>query len=533
MTQVRTRAGVIEGFTTRRGDVFRGIPFAEPPVEKLRFRPPAPKRPWTGVRQAVDFGPSAPQWGQLPAFARRLISAGPGGLSQDCLYLNVWTPKADAKRRPVMVWIHGGAFTMGSGSTPLYSGSRLAARGDVVVVTINYRLGALGFLNLRSLAPGQPDAPANLGLRDQMAALEWVRDNIDAFGGDPENVTIFGESAGGMSVGTLLGTPRAEGLFHRAICQSGAAHNVSSQDHAALVADVFVRELGVEPGDLEALQAASVGDIMRAQSAASLYFGVGNLLPWQPSVDGDLLPTSAIAAIRSGLNRDVPVLVGSNRDEWKLFTFGDLAMRRLGEEGLAKRLAEVLPGKDASGRRTVELALEVYGPSGSRRGRSSASERWSSFNSDLIFHYPAAELANLRAETGARTYTYLFTYLLPVFGRRLGACHGLEIPFVFGTMRERILGVTLGNVRSARELSRQMQRAWVAFARTGRPDHDRLPDWPAYAPPERATMIFDRECRVEPSRFEDVRRFFASIQLGRRRVAPPPTELRPQRSARG
>jgi para-nitrobenzyl esterase len=503
---------MVEGESASGLEVFRGIPFAQPPVEKLRFRPPEPVQPWSGVRDATQFGPSSPQWGQLPAFARRLIAAGPGGLSQDCLYLNVWTPACDSARRPVMVWIHGGAFTLGSGSTALYAGARMANRGDVVVVTINYRLGALGFLNLRSLRPGDRDAPANLGILDQIAALEWVRDNIEAFGGDPGNVTIFGESAGGMSVGTLLGTPRAVGLFQRAICQSGAAHNVTPTEYAAIVAERFINELGVSAGDMKALQDAPVDEIMRAQRAASIFFGP-NTMPWQPSVDGDLLPRTAIESLRLGLNPEVPVLVGTNRDEWKLFTFGDLATRRVSEEDLTRRIGRALPGTDAAGRPLLERALEVYGPEGSRRGRLSASERWSSFMSDRIFHHPAAQLAHERAQLGAPTYAYLFNYSPPLFRARFGACHGLEIPFVFGTLHHRVLGLTLGAIPSARTVSRRMQDAWLAFARNGDPSHSDLPTWPRYEAPERSTMTFDGECAIENSRFEDVRQFWESMAL--------------------
>ncbi|MDJ0852499.1 MAG: carboxylesterase/lipase family protein [Myxococcota bacterium] len=510
MAKARTRAGLVEGISIPEVEVFRGIPFARPPVGKLRFRPPQPVEPWSGRREAKQFGPSAPQWGQLPAFARRLIAAGPGGLSQDCLYLNVWTPACDRARRPVMVWIHGGAFTMGSGSTPLYAGTHFAKRGDVVVVTLNYRLGAFGFLNLRSLS-GRSDAPANLGLLDQIAALEWVRDNIEAFGGDPGNVTIFGESAGGMSVGTLLGVPRAEGLFHRAICQSGAAHNVTPPEYAAIVAERFIRELGTRADDMDALQGAPVGAIMRAQSAASLFFGV-NTMPWQPSVDGDLLPRAAIESIRLGLNPEVPVLVGTNRDEWKLFTFGNLAMRRLSEEGLARQVESALSGTGVAARPVVQRALEVYGPEGSRRGRQSPSERWSSFMSDRIFHHPAAQLASERSRLGAPTWAYLFTYVPPLLRGQLGACHGLEIPFVFGTLRQRVLGLTLGALPSARTVSERMQDAWLAFARRGDPSHADLPDWPRYSLPERATMVLDSRCAAESSRFEDARRFWESIQ---------------------
>jgi para-nitrobenzyl esterase len=205
--------------------------------------------------------------------------------------------------------------------------------------------------------------------------------------------------------------------------------------------------------------------------------------------------------------------VGTNRDEWKLFTFGELTAPRLSEEALAALITTALPGKGSNGRPLVERALEVYGPGGSRRGRQSPSERWSSFMSDRIFHHPAAQLAHERAKLGAPTWAYLFSYSPPLFRARFGACHGLELPFVFGTLRERVLGRTLGAIPSARRLSHRMQHAWLAFARSGDPSHERLPGWPAYTPPDRATMVFDGECVVESSRFEDVRAFWETIAV--------------------
>ncbi|MCZ6463067.1 MAG: carboxylesterase/lipase family protein [Proteobacteria bacterium] len=505
--KVTTRSGALEGEEQRGVLVFRGIPYAAAPIGKLRFRPPEGPPSWQGVRSARRFGPSAPQSVAMGRIARRLVGGGPDQ-SQDCLYLNVWTP-ATQGRRPVMVWIHGGAFVLGSGSTRLYSGARLARRGDVVVVTLNYRLGALGFLNLREVLASSESPSANLGLRDQIAALEWVRDHIERFGGDPENVTVFGESAGAMSVGTLLGTPRARGLFRRAILQSGAAHNVSSAEEGSAIAEHFLQELGIAQLDMEALRALPVSELMRAQTATSRKMGiVDGSLPFQPSVDGDLLPEPPLDAIAGGLSSDVCVLVGSNRDEWKLFTLGDTGLRRMNEDHLRRRLARTLSG---SGSQLAELAYETYQNAGGERRGLSPADRWVAFQSDRIFHYPAACLAETHAASGGRSYTYLFDWAPPLLGKRIGACHGIEIPFVFGTLRDPWLRPLLGSTRTARKLSHRIQEAWLGFARTGHPGHPNLPHWPVYARDRRRTLVLGADCHLRDSLFEEERRFWEQV----------------------
>jgi para-nitrobenzyl esterase len=505
-----TRQGRVQGESSRGIDVFRGIPYAAPPVGALRFRSPRPPAAWSGTRDATRFRRSAPQASPVLPLAGRLLGGGGPGEGEDCLYLNVWTPQSDGRRRPVMVWIHGGAFVMGSGSSPLYSGRRLARRGDTVVVTINYRLGALGGLNLRALRPAADAAGSNQGLRDQMAALAWVRDNIAEFGGDPENVTVFGESAGAMSVGTLLGTPGAQGLFQRAILQSGAGHNVSSREHAAEIAELFLHELGLSARDDDALSRAPLSAILRAQSSVAIQRSMRQgILAWQPSVDGDVLPAKALEGIAQGVSKSVPVLVGTNADEWNLFLLGDREGRRLDSEGLRRRLERALPGADASGRPRADAALEAYLRARSGRGRESSVRFWVAFQSDRIFHYPATRVADLQLAHQPSVFAYLFTFAPPV----VGACHGLELPFVFGTLRAPLLGPLLGWSPSAQALSRAMQDAWIALARTGNPAHEGLPDWPSYDAARRATMRLGRRCGVVDAPFEDERRFWESLRL--------------------
>ncbi len=494
---VTTRLGRLEGREEGGVAVFRGIPYARPPVGIRRLRPPMPCEPWQGARLARRHGPSAPQAAPVARFIQAMIGAGESAQSEDCLYLNVWTPAADRGRRPVMVWLHGGAFVMGSSSTLLYDGRQLARRGNLVVVTLNYRLGALGFLDLKAVGGG-PEAPSNLGLLDQIEALRFVRDHIEVFGGDPEQVTIFGESAGGMSVGTLLGTPRARGLFQRAILQSGAAHNVSSRAQARRVAENLLAKLRIDPDHPERLWSLDPREILAAQRATTFELGLGlGTLPWQPSVDADVLPRPPLEALANAEAAGVATLVGSNLDEWSLFMLGDRRGRRMDEAMLRRRLARALPGTSALGVPLAERAYAAYRRSLRKHDSTAPRERWVSFQSDRIFHVPAVRLADLQSEAGAPTWSYLFSWAPPVVSRWVGACHGLEIPFVFGTLAHGALRPSLALVPAVRRLQRQLQDAWIAFARCGEPGHADLPDWPKADALTRPTMNLDVHCRVD------------------------------------
>jgi para-nitrobenzyl esterase len=468
--RAETQSGWVRG--TAHGGVlaFRGIPYAAPPVGRLRFRPPEPPAPWGGVRDARASGPGAPQPGSsLGGMFTRI--AGAAATSEDCLTLDVVTPAADGARRPVLVWFHGGAFVMGAGSALVYGGERLARRGDAVVVTLNYRLGALGFLALGDVAPAASFA-ANLGLRDQIAALEWVQANIAAFGGDPANVTVFGESAGAMSVGALLGTPRARGLFARAIAQSGAASNCSTREQAEQVARTFLGVLGLSPGEAGKLAELPADALLAAQRATmmKLAFALPGL-PFQPAVDGDVLPEAPLDAIAAGGARGVSLLVGTNRDEWNLFLLGDAKARALDEAGLRRRFERWL-APDAA-----ERAHALYREA---LPRASPRARWGVYQTHRVFLAPAERLAAAQA-AHAPTWSYLFSWSPPLVRRRIGACHALEVPLVFGTFRHPLLrGLYLGGARAA---ARELGQAWLAFAREGRPASPSA--WaPAPAPPK-------------------------------------------------
>lgn len=479
---VQTTYGAVSGIERHGIQVFRGIRYAAPPVGPLRFRPPQAPEPWSEVREAAHASAVAPQ---NPSPLESMFGADPPPQSEDCLFLNVWTPAADDGARPVMVWIHGGAFVTGSGSTPWYDGTSFAARHDLVVVTINYRLGALGFSHLADL--GGPESAGNLGILDQAFALQWVRDNISAFGGDPGNVTIFGESAGGMSVATLMGLPDAKGLFHKAIPQSGAARHVRSRERATEVTRRLMEQLGVD--DVAGLQEAPVDRILAAQAAVTAAGGpIEGGLPFSPVHDGTALPEPPLDAVIGGSAAGVPLLTGTNVDEMLLFTFMDPTVADLDDDALARRAARLF-GDDA-----VHQALDTYRSS---RPRCGPGEVWSALLSDLVFRVPAVRLAEQQAKH-APTYTYLFTYATPAFGGKLGSCHALEIPFVFNVLDGRGVSLFVGDVNDdMRRLAASVHDAWAAFARTGDPNHDGLPEWPRYDAAERPTMVLGDACTVE------------------------------------
>jgi para-nitrobenzyl esterase len=491
---IETTRGRLTGTLSRDVATFRGIPYARPPVGALRFQPPQPAEPWSGERRATRPGP-VPVQAALPYF--RFVNAGGARQSEDCLHLNVWTPGLDDARRPVLVWIHGGAFLVGSGSTPIYEGSVLARRGDLVVVTINYRLGALGFVHLDGVAGPAFEGTVNLGVHDQIAALEWVRDNIERFGGDPNNVTVCGQSAGAMSIAALLGAPRARSLFQRAILQSGAARHVLSREKADEVGDRFLWELRDVERTPEAFGAIPVERILKVQGVINReMMNPIDLMVMLPCVDGSLIDEQPLDAVRRGATANLSMMIGTTLEEWKLFSPLEATITRLGEDQLVARFGEVLP-HFATHAPEPEVAARHYREAvRTRGGRTTPVEVWSAFQSTRVFHHPAHELADLQARNARDVYSYLFSWRPPALGRTLGACHAMELPFVFGLTSHPAVRPFTGFAGPARKLSRRMQHAWIAFAHGGNPGHDRLPEWDRYDRDSRPTMIFDRECSI-------------------------------------
>ncbi|MGB0919940.1 MAG: carboxylesterase/lipase family protein [Alphaproteobacteria bacterium] len=497
MTIVETKLGPVSGAEDRGIQTFKGIPFAAPPVGDLRWAAPQPHEGWQDVRECTQFGNCAMQPESLMGGTDNALAvmSDVGDPDENCLYLNVYTPACDGKKRPVMVWIHGGAFVMGSGSQGLYDGVPLASRGDVVVVTINYRMGALGFLRLKEVTGGAIPSTGNEGLLDQVAGLEWVRDNIDAFGGDASNVTIFGESAGGMSCGNLLAMPSAKGLFQKAIPQSGACHTALSRDDAALVANGFLEAVGVDAADAAALQNLSADKVMEAQTNFTIMNAMKAMqgqpaiggMPFSPVVDGDVQPTLPIEAVRAGAADGVKIMVGSCLDEWNLFFFMDPMITQLDRAGAEGRMTALAAnGGDAA------AIYDAYAEAlDARGGPVTPTTIAAAARTDTLFRMPAVRLAEAVAARGGTAFNYMFKWKSPAMGGALGACHALELGFVFGTNNAEGIDAFCGTGPDADGLAAAMMDGWINFARTGDPSGGECPAWPQYDTDNRPVMVFD------------------------------------------
>lgn len=492
---VSTSRGDLRGSAADGVHRFLGIPFAAPPVGRLRFAPPAPVEGWAGERDARSYGPGPIQ--PVDGLSETLGLLADFTQSEDCLTLNLFVPEPKSDPRAVMIWLHGGAFQSGTASGPVYDGAALAKTGDVIVLTLNYRVGALGFL-----ATGAPGG-ANLGLQDQVAAMRWVREEIAAFGGDPERVTVFGESAGAGSLVALLAMPSAQGLFGRAIIQSAAPEGILSLAEASERTEIFASAAGLEAATLDGLrglEARKIPEIQRAcvepvRRRIGMFFA--------PVIDGEILPRDPMTAIAAGAGAGVELVIGTTAQEMQLYHlspgFADVpdallpryVMGRIGgsSEDAVERATELL-------RSYADPGLEGL-------------DKFFAIETDASLFFPATRLAEAHAMYQSQTFMYRFDFRSPLEGGRLGACHALDVAFTLGNT-ERVPHFAGADDATSR-LSASMMSAWSGFARTGDPSPPGL-DWPRYTSAERTTMIFDDPCHLSDAPNESRRQAWAKAR---------------------
>ncbi len=487
---VETTGGSVQGLEDNGVDAFLGLPYAAPPVGALRFAPPSPHAGWEGILDATSRGapcmqmysPSGPR---TTEFTRQIQTIFPtlGEAkvdNEDCLFLNLWTPSADEAKRPVMVWFHGGGYAYGSGGWPVYDGRNLAARGDVVVVTVNHRLNVFGYLYLGDRFGDGFDRSGNLGNLDLVAALEWVQANVAAFGGDPDNVTILGESGGGSKVSHLMATPAADGLFHRAIVQSGPGITSGRKEQAAELADALLEKLGASTAaELRAVPAQELLDAARAVLASRSSGGFGGP-NFGPIVDGVVLERDPFVPAAHQQSKDVPLLIGWNKDEMTIFTAAQPWFGALTDQALDQMAA----GFGDNGPQLVAAYREEhpdYSPTHIANRAMSAR-----------FVVGSLTLADAQARLGgAPVFVYRLVWETPVNGGIFRSPHTLEIPLMFYNVEES--QVLLGEGEAPRKMGEMLSDAWIHFARHGRPASELLPEWPAYTPEKRLVMDLDLE----------------------------------------
>ncbi|HVG54684.1 MAG TPA: carboxylesterase family protein [Vicinamibacterales bacterium] len=479
---VETAAGRVRGAAEAGVNIFKGIPYGGTTAGRNRFMPPTKPTPWTGTLVALDYGPSAPQ-------GSGDVAPQSPSQSEDCLVLNVFTPALGGGRnRPVMVWLHGGGFSTGSGSQPILDGTSLAHTHDVVVVTINHRLNVLGSTYLGEAAGPDFALSGCVGMLDIVAALEWVRDNIGRFGGDPNLVTIFGQSGGGRKVATLMAMPAAKGLFHRAIIESGAMLRLTTEADAIHATDLLLIELGLMADQARELQTVPIERLLAAASEVSskITLREPGMTANTPMIDGKALPGHPWDPAAPALSADIPLLIGYARTEETLYDRPTPETLALDENGLRKRAAARVGGDPD---RVIDAFRKAH-------PKATPWDLWILIATDHPRGTYARELAKRKAlQARAPAFFYRFDWETPEGGGHMRSPHTIEIPFVFNNIR--IAGPLISKMAQAHALAEKVSAAWVAFARTGNPNIPKLPKWPAYSAASRDTMLFNNESRVE------------------------------------
>ncbi len=501
---VDTASGKVQGFTRNGIQTFRGIPYAATTAGGARFLPPAKCEPWKETRTALWYGKTCPQgartgWeSDVVSFLSEWDDGQPG---EDCLRVNVWTPGLDNQKRPVMFWIHGGGFQAGSGQEqPAYYGENLARRGDVVVVSVNHRLGVLGYLNLAEYG-GKYAESGNAGMLDLVASLAWVRDNIANFGGDPGNVTIFGQSGGGCKVTTLMTMPAAKGLFHKAVVQSGSLSLALKPDVAAKLGEAVVAALGLSKAQIQKIHEVPVSKLVDAGTAAMAKLspppkpGAPFRIPavmWGPTLDGKTLPSVPFEPAAPEISAGIPMMIGTVLHEFNP-AFGNPKMESMTEEQLKEQLTKSYGDR---AQRIVETAQKLY--PGQKPVGLAAIIGAATFRSGAV-----KQCERKAAQNAAPAYMYQFAWETPVMNGRPRAFHCSEIPFVF--YNTDVSAFCTGGGAAPRALAAQVSDAWIHFARKGDPNHSGLPQWPKYAKESGPVMVFNTSCEVRNDYDKDLR----------------------------